>query len=260
MPTSVIVSFIVVAIFDLLFPLLLALWLKRRYHARWLSFFVGITVFTITQILIRIPIVALLGAALQDDLAASVTLRTAWLIGLSFSAGLFEEGGRYLGFRYVLRQHRTWIEGVLFGLGHGGIEAAFLGGTALINALIIPGLASAALPAEAAQQLQAAQAALAALTPWAVLAAAYERFWAIVLHVGLSLMVLRTANGRGQRWLWLAIVLHGLFNVVAVALNQRWGIAAAEASVTLFGIAALIFTLRERSAAPSALTPVAEQV
>jgi uncharacterized membrane protein YhfC len=245
MPTSVIVSFTAVALFDLLFPLLLVFWVRHRFHSHWRSFLVGVAAFAISQAMIRMPLVSVLGAALQDDLQSSATLRTIWLIGLSFSAGLFEETGRYLGFRFFLRNFRSWAEGIMFGLGHGGFEAVFIGGLALINVLAAAYTPLDSLPSESAEQIRAAQATIAALTPWQVMAGGYERVWAIAMHVALSLLVLRTVQGKGTRWFWLAIVTHGLFNFTAVSINQRWGIFAAEASVTLVGLISVAWIIHE---------------
>ena len=61
---------------------------------------------------------------------------------LAFTAGLFEETGRWIFLRFLCRNHSSWLHGLSFGLGHGGIEAvwvlslgilpAFLNGTIIL--------------------------------------------------------------------------------------------------------------------------------
>ena len=41
---------------------------------------------------------------------------------LGFTAGLFEEVGRYLAFTTILKKRLDWKNAVAFGIGHGGIE------------------------------------------------------------------------------------------------------------------------------------------
>ena len=48
-------------------------------------------------------------------------LLNAIILGLL--AGLFEETARYILFKFILPKARTWREGILVGLGHGGAEA-----------------------------------------------------------------------------------------------------------------------------------------
>lgn len=258
MPTSALVSFTAVALFDLLFPLLLVCWLRRRFHPHWRSFLIGVAAFAISQILIRLPLISVLSAVLRDDLRSSATLRIVWLIGLGVSAGLFEETARYLGFRFCLRPFRSWAEGVMFGLGHGGFEAAYLGGFALVNVMAVAFTATDSLPPETAAEIRAAQAILATITPWQVFAGGYERVCAVAWHIALTLLVLRTVQGHGWRWFWVAIGVHALFDITAVSVNQRWGIFAAQGVITIIGLGSLawiVHAYRRSQAQPSAPLP-----
>ena len=67
-------------------------------------------------------------------------------------------------------------------------------------------------------------------TPWHLpLAGALERLIAITLHITLSAMVWLSVRNRSWGWMVGAILLHALFNVLAVLLLQTfqwsaWGI------------------------------------
>src|SRR3990172_4226692 len=144
-------------------PLLLGAYLVRRYRTGWRLFLVGCATFIGSQGLhlpfnayILNPVLTSLGfsEATKPGLALAAA---AILLGLS--AGIFEEGTRWLAYRFWIRKARTWPQGVVFGSGHGGAEAVILGLLALATLLqlvVLRGQDLASLvPAE---QLAAAQA------------------------------------------------------------------------------------------------------
>ena len=48
-------------------------------------------------------------------------------------AGIFEKTARYIFFEFVIKSMRFWKEGILVGLGYGGIEAVLLGILAAVS-------------------------------------------------------------------------------------------------------------------------------
>src|SRR5699024_7905221 len=46
-----------------------------------------------------------------------------YAIYASLAAGVFEEIGRFIGFRFLLKKFRSWKDGIAYGIGHGGIES-----------------------------------------------------------------------------------------------------------------------------------------
>ena len=90
------------------------------------------------QLLSRIPIVTVLQATvLMHLLLTSTEFTWIWLVILAITAGLFEEVGRYVGYRLFLRREpKTWSKAVMFGLGHGGLESmVVVGGQIVLNAI-----------------------------------------------------------------------------------------------------------------------------
>ncbi|MBO9320963.1 MAG: YhfC family intramembrane metalloprotease, partial [Roseiflexus sp.] len=105
----------------------------------------------------------------------------------------------------------------------------------------------ATLPLTDEQREMARQqlAAVAAQPDWLPLAGAWERLWTLPVHVALSVMVLQVFR-RGQMWwLWLAIAMHTLVNLIAVgiapalALQGTAAILIPEVIVMLAGLAGL---------------------
>lgn len=249
--------------FNIVFPVVLAVVLVRRFRERFRFVWYGALIFFLFQIATRVPLITVAQVALARTLQSSTTVRWAWLFVLALSAGLFEEIGRYIGYRWLLRRDaKTWEQGVLYGLGHGGIEAIVLvGGLGMVQIVSLVALSRlnlATAPLSPAQQQAVAQqlAAVAAQPWWFPLLGAWERVWAIAFHVALSLVVLQVFWRNQRRWLLLAIVAHFVLNFVSVGLLQLGTNAVlVEGVIAAMGLMALwvIFRLRH---APNAVRQV----
>ena len=163
-------------------------------------------------------------------------------------AGIFEETGRFVAFKTVLRKRVNKETAISHGLGHGGFEALFIllvsGVQYLIYALMINGgifqrlIDQAAASGVDVSSLEALPAQIAALTPATALVALCERIFAMILHVGLSILVFYSVR-RSKVWLYiLAILLHALFDVPA-ALYQTGviGLYVVECILAVYAVA-----------------------
>ena len=122
-----------------------------------------------------------LGQVLQSNI---------WLYGLygGLAAGIFEEVGRFLAFKLVLRNRRERITALSYGLGHGGIEAFLLLAVTYFNNLYLFSVLSNG--GTLAPELTAALENLAALPAVMYLWAGLERVIAITIHMALSLSLI----------------------------------------------------------------------
>ena len=246
----------------------LGAWLARRRKLSWGLYGIGAATFVVSQIA-HIPFNSLVLSRVLETLGWSDPGSMGALIGgsvvVGLSAGVFEEGARYLMYRFWAKKARSWEEALMIGAGHGGIEAILLGllvAYALLQALALRGVDLATVvPAD---QLETARLQLEAYwaAPWyGALLGALERLFAICLHLSLSVMVLQCFTRR--QWLWLpaAIGWHAFVDAAAVAALPRVGPYWTEALVGLMAMIslAIVFSLRQPRAAeppPSAsLTP-----
>ena len=215
---------------------------------------VGAAVFVVFQLIIRIP---LLQYVLPSMPWYADMLHRPWLIGifLGLTAGLFEEGGRYLGYRTLLKNHSRWIDGFAFGVGHGGIEAITLVGlTNISNLALALSITSgqfdqlaAQLPADVASQIVSQ---LTALQPLDAYLAGIERIFAFIIQIALSLLVLISVR---ERKLWiagLAVLAHMLIDAPMVILPEVFGanIYQIEMFVAAVAVLALVFIILSRRA------------
>jgi len=209
---------------------------------------VGAAVFIVSQVLTRIPLLNYLSEQPWFPAAGSV----AGVLLLAFSAGLFEETGRLIGFKYFLRKHRRWNDGVAFGLGHGGIEAILLVGTTYIMNILMSlaingGTFDVAFGQNLGPQTAEIKELLTGTPPVHFLLGGLERLFTLAIHVALSLVVLYgVVRGQARFWL-LAILLHGVVNLsVFFIVQPGYGIWLAEGYLLLCAVAALVFIRRSR--------------
>jgi uncharacterized membrane protein YhfC len=248
------------ALIEIVLPLVLGLLARRRLGAGWKYFGYGALIFLLFQLITRVPLVQLLQTQIAPRLQADRGLLLGWLALLSLTAGLAEEIGRYVGYRWLMRrEEKTWPKAVMYGLGHGGLESMLLvaGLTliGLINLLVLSqtDLATLPLPAEQRAQVEQQLAAVSAQPVWLALAGAWERVWAIAFHVALSVVVLQVFRRARMWWLWLAVAAHTALNLVATGLPIVLGlqgtttILVSEAIITLAGLLSLwvIWALRD---------------
>lgn len=249
---GVVAGLLVAIALEVLMPVAAALWARRRLGVAWKVMGFGALAFAVSQLFTRLPLVQVGQFLLRDELKGSVVFQHAWLFLLCVTAGLFEETARWWMFRGPLRDFRRWRDGVGFGVGHGGLESAVLIGgltvLGLVNVVVLSNLdvSTLQLTPEQAEQVAAAKATFAAMRWWDPLLGAYERVGAMVLHVALSLLVLRGFVRGQRRWYWLAVGLHTLFNLAAAEVMRAWGALAAEGAVTVGALVCLGIILRLR--------------
>jgi len=238
-------------------PLGLGVFLARRLGARWRLFWMGAAIFIAAQLLhfpfnawVLGPALARLGLTGARDSFSLMT--TAVLLGLS--AGIFEETARYLGYHFWLKDDQDWNAALMFGAGHGGIEALFFGLVALyalIQALVLRNAdLGATFPSG---QIAAAQAQLQMfwnMPLYLALMGAVERVGALAFHLGASVLVLQAFLRKNVLWWGIAVLWHTLFNALAVYGVQVWGIYTAESLGVLLGGVSLmvVWWLRDQQA------------
>lgn len=248
----------VAAVFVIVYPLALGVIVRKKLAVGWKYFWFGALVFLAFQLVTRLPLVTVLQATvLAHLLRTSSAFTWTWLVILAITAGLFEEVGRYVGYRLFLRREvKTWSKAVMFGLGHGGLESMVLVGGQLLlmilNLVVLSALPVNSLPAAQRHTVIQQFAAINAQPVWLPLLTAWERLWTIPVHVALSVIVLQMFRRQQIGWLFLAIFLHALVDFLSLAIPQVLGHSTNvtllfEGVACLFGLISLwiIWRLRE---------------
>ncbi len=221
-----------VLVFITVIPLGLMIYLRRKHGARWIPFLIGVVFFPVFAMMLE-PLlhVLVLGSPLGPIMQEKV-----WVYGLygGLAAGIFEETARLVAFRMVLRSETEPVTALSYGLGHGGMEALLVVGTAMVNNLLM-----GALLLQGGQppvELAAAAETLASTPAIMFLWSALERVSALVLHVSNAVLVF--AAVRTGRWVLFpaAILTHAGLNFLAVVSGAYLPMAATEALILIFAL------------------------
>ncbi|MBJ8112854.1 YhfC family intramembrane metalloprotease [Bacillus cereus group sp. N6] len=200
-----------------LVALLYAVW-KKRY----IPYMLGVLAFVVSQILIRIPILNYVNGISTDFQMFSIMQPVLFVLLLSLSAGIFEEIARFIAMRYFMKQ-RDWQSGFLFGAGHGGIEAVLIVGIPVISLLL------------SRTVIQNGDS---------YYFGGIERIFAMILHIGLSFIILQAVAQKKFRYVFYAILIHGTANalagIISLYVPGKSGIIMSEVSIAICAL--LVFS------------------
>ena len=214
----------------------------RKKGANHLPFWIGCVTFVLFAfVLERLTLTYVMKTAFWTAVTGNLFLYG--IVGGLF-AGVFEETGRFVAFQTVLRRKRgNDHNALMYGAGHGGIEAILLlSAPMVINSIFAlqfnAGVSSALGGISEAQQL-------INLPFWMLLIGAVERLAAITIHVSLSVLVWFAAKNGKKFWLFpLAIVLHAFVDAVAVILSSAGvNVLVIEGAVYVIAIAFVILAV-----------------
>ena len=235
----------------ILIPVGLLLFFRKKYRATVKSFFIGCAVMLVFALILeQIVHFVVLGSQ-----AGAIIQNNMWRYALygSLMAGIFEETGRFLAMRFLLKkEHGNPHNALMYGAGHGGFEAMVLLTMGMINNLIYSILINlgqtqvllAPLDEAARGTLQAAFDTLIATPAWYFLLSPMERIGAIAAQISLSVIVWFAASGKKCRILLflLAIILHAVLDAVAV-IASKIGIPVLVIELLIWGMAVIYMFL-----------------
>lgn len=239
-------------------PLLLAVALRRRFRTLWLLWSAGALAFFLSQVY-HLPLnrwladIGLIGPIGPD---APNLLRTSIVLGLS--AGVCEGLMRILAFWFLNRRRLVphWQDGVMVGLGHGGIEAMILGAMAALSIAALLGLRETDLSTLnlTAEQLAQVTRQLDLVSGSSLLAAVplVERLLAISLHVAVSLLIWMAFRFRQPLFAVAGILYHSFVDATVVYAGQFidnvWLLEGLVSLLALPGLAFIWWTFRRYGA------------
>jgi len=180
-------------------------------------------------------------------------------------AGIFEESARFIAFKILKRKYEGIGTALSYGIGHGGIEAILLAGLTMISYIVTCiivntgniGIITGNLQGEALASMNNQIQALAATAPYMFLVTGFERLFAIVVHISLSVAVFYSVYGKNKLWLYpLAILFHAIVDIPAMLYQTGvMNLLLTEGIVCLFAVCLAFFAKylhRKLSATPVA--------
>lgn len=249
-PTLSMIFMALAALFAFAIPVVLLIYCKRK-GADVLPFFVGCAVFVLFALILEALMHQLVLKVLPvGEKIMGNTLLYALYGGLA--AGVFEETGRFLAFKTVLKKRLgNDRNALMYGAGHGGVEAVLLLGFAYISNIVMSVLINAGqtdvltatAPGETAEQLKAVLDSLVTTAPWTYLLGMVERAVAVTTHICLSVLVWFAVKKPGKGWLFpLAILLHAAFDGITVILADKLPVWDVELCLVVIVLGLVLLT------------------
>lgn len=248
--STLMISFIINILITIGIPIgvLAYLSIYRREKVR--VFLVGALVFLISQVVLRIPL--LNGVLAKMDWFYNMTVFNPILyaVFLGATAGIFEEVGRLVGFNIAGEKNKGWIDGIIFGLGHGGIEAIIFAGIASIqNIYILITLNNGSFnEGFFGVSESTVRSIFDSTTSLMVLYGGIERILATIMHIGFTLIVLYGINKKKKAlFLIVAILIHGIVDTTVV-ISQQAGLSinAIELICGVFASVLLVYIIKSK--------------
>lgn len=221
----------------ILLPIVLAFYLTRKFNLPWKLVLAGAVTFIASQVL-HIPLVYGLTALFTNGV---LSIPEAWTaifnaVVLGLLAGIFEETARWILFKFSLRNVKTWSEGVLVGVGHGGVEALLLGVIGLVSVVSMIAMRNAdpstfGVPPEQMELARQQVEEFWSTPVYMAFLGLLERAFAISLHLSLSVMVLYSVVHGKPVWFWIALLWHATVDALAVYFFPILGALGVEAVI-----------------------------
>jgi len=174
----------------------MAIYIRKKENAPPNAVLIGAVIFLIFQVLTRIPLIGYIQGTTWYFHYISFNI-WAMIAYWALSAGVFEECGRFVAFRYLLKRDLTWSCAVAYGIGHGGVEAMYIG-VAYVAAV---------------KNIYAA-------APLTLLLPGVERLLALIIQIALSLLVLYGVRNRKYIILLWAILIHTLVDAPTLLVHN----------------------------------------
>lgn len=224
------------------FPIVLLIIGNKKFHAKVSTFFIGAATFLVFAFFLE----QLLHTLVIIKLGLNPT-SNEWLyyIYAAAAAAVFEETGRIVAMKLFMKKRFDFPNAFMYGIGHGGIEAIAIGGIGcisnLINMILINnGVMQASLDvlSEDLQATTLAQISVLWTTPSShFFAAGIERFSAVILHIGLSLIIYQGLKSNKKAVIAIAYAIHFIIDFFAVSCASRLPIWAIELIVFIMAVA-----------------------
>lgn len=243
-------------------PITLFILCRKRLNAARLPALIGALTFTVAVLVLENAAHSLLRPLTSSPAGQGSVLLTAVYGGLM--AALFEEFGRLAAMKLFMKKTLTKENALMYGVGHGGIEAVLTAGILYISNLATAimvntgsiGAALGTLDEAARAATVESLSALCTTDSYLFFMAGVERISAIALHICLSYLVYRALRYGEKRYFFTAMGLHFAVDAATVLLAASVPILALEL-ILLAAMAVVVWLVSrlykaETSSAPEA--------
>ena len=224
--TNTITAIILMIIIRMVVPLtIFAIW-KIKTKEPISTIFIGAVTFILFAIILEsIPKVFLFQVKnpISDYIANN---KWVFVIVPALLAGIFEESGRFVAFKFLLKKRKNKKTAISYGIGHSGIEMIFILTFAGIQCLVFAQMINSGQFAKLLEQagnnqvqlksLQAIPQLIASISFGTLGISLIERISAILVHITCSILVFYSVHFKNKKILFpIAILLHTFIDIFA---------------------------------------------
>ncbi|MBR2549321.1 MAG: YhfC family intramembrane metalloprotease [Clostridiales bacterium] len=227
--TSSMVLMLLTAILGIALPLITAvIWCKKK-HEPFTTVLIGAATFLLFAIVIEKPLQALV-IQLDSPVSQFVNARPVlWAFIVGLFPGVFEETGRFVAFKTLLRKRKQRETGLSHGIGHGGFEAMFILGITYIEYFVFALMLNQGsffelmiepvkdtLTPDVVKQINGIVEQIMTFSAGMLGLALVDRLIAVLYHIGASILVFYACKDKKKWWLYpLAVVIHTAIDSMA---------------------------------------------
>lgn len=227
--TSSMVLMLLTAILGIALPLITAvIWCKKK-HEPFTTVLIGAATFLLFAIVIEKPLQALV-IQLDSPVSQFVNARPVlWAFIVGLFPGVFEETGRFVAFKTLLRKRKQRETGLSHGIGHGGFEAMFILGITYIEYFVFALMLNQGsffelmiepvkdtLTPDVVKQINGIVEQITTFSAGMLGLALVDRLIAVLYHIGASILVFYACKDKKKWWLYpLAVIIHTAIDSMA---------------------------------------------
>ncbi len=227
LPVSVLIFLGLTILLSIIIPVTFYLYLKHSGGVKHRPILIGMAAFFVSALILE-RILHYLVLNLDHPLSRFLTTggvgnALCYALYGGFAAGIFEETARYIAFKTILKNENGRRIPLLYGIGHGGIEAFLLCTIPMLaNFMTAVSLRNrgmdaflAGYPQDQAELLRSTFSAFYTTPAAMYLLSGLERIFAFAIHVSLSVLVyIAVKNTRKKLFFPYAIMLHALVDYI----------------------------------------------
>lgn len=236
----------------ILLPIVLFAVLKIKRNIPVKPVIIGAVTFFLFAIILKLPLAYLLYYA--DNPIAKEINNNPWLYYLigGLLAGVFEESGRFIAYKTILKKDKKRITALSYGTGHGGFESLYIG-YQMLTIIALAVMVNSGNTAQLTDGMSPGQIAVmeeqirqyASFDLGYMLLSILERAIAISFHIAMSFLVFKAASDNKSIWMYpLAVFLHTLLDFSIVFTKSGLPLYVFEIIFAAFSVTALIFAYK----------------
>ena len=246
---STIIAIIVAMVFCILLPIVSVIYFKKKEKFSMKPVFIGILGFFLFAMVLE----QILHSIVISTKIIKLNTITFAIYG-ALAAGVFEEVGRFVMFKFLLKNNRKWKDGLGYGLGHAGIETILIGAFSYLNALIMSfainsGKINELLKTQDATTVETIKNSLINTSLIATSMGVFERIFAFIIQIALTFIVLYAIRERKNIYLLVAILIHALIDFAPALYQMKFitNLYLIEGMVFIFAVIGFIFIMKSKS-------------